>query len=554
MLRSILFAAIVLAGMPMAARANTPGASSGDTPTLKAATARLTHHSRSAVVHWLREQPVVLSAWVGADGRTIAMTFVDGRHAAILPRPLTPLRISRHGALTRRAIAQSLGNARAVGRALVDEPFASELGLGQEAGLPEVNALQAAGLKVDQLIDKQVTVQSYLNLAQYNVVYMETHSGVLGTKGDAIVASGELVNPSNDAALASYINDGSVWDAQVGGDSTDLFYAITSKFVTDHIGTFPAHSIMFVDGCALLNQTLFWQALQNKGEGALITWDGDSTAQADYLAGSAFMQQMSEGASVSAAMQSLKSGGYATSVLNGSTANLGFEGDGNITLAQAAGSPISAPTATPTTGPTATNPPPTAMPTAVPTPTPPQLQIITPARAKPGVRQLINVNTAPGTTVRVEVYFPSGSHRTFGGTTGPAGAASFSFVQQAGRIIEHHSRARVVVRATRNGLVTTQTIYYHIGYAALDIAAVPRTVASGSRVKFWLHTHKRTLVRLKLHLPDGKTHTLRTKTGGKGWSHPSYRVGQIGTGKVRVYARARVRGKTVKGYTWFAVK
>src|SRR5260370_34245960 len=65
-----------------------------------------------------------------------------------------------------------LGPARSpAGRALVLEPFATQLGLGPGAGDPEVSKLQAAGFDVTELHDTAVTVQVMATFWQYNVIY-----------------------------------------------------------------------------------------------------------------------------------------------------------------------------------------------------------------------------------------------------------------------------------------------------------------------------------------------------------------------------------------------
>src|SRR5206468_551724 len=158
------------------------------------------------------------------------------------------------------------------------EPFASELGLGPYAGQPEVDDLQAAGFSVDQGYDTSVTIAVLASLAQYNVVYIHTHSGYVN--GRWAVSSGEPVN--GDPAVQPYVSDGSVIYTGVAGGGNQTWYAITPKFVTSHMGHFGAHSFLFVNGCELLDSGDFWQALASQGAGAMVSWNGLGQAKDDY--------------------------------------------------------------------------------------------------------------------------------------------------------------------------------------------------------------------------------------------------------------------------------
>src|SRR5579884_3453021 len=106
----------------------------GDSRMLIRAGAALRHHDRSYVLHWLRHQEPVRSARLGSDGKTIAILFRDGTRGAVLPNQMQTVKF-------RLPVSRSEQQAPSSGRALVLEPFATQLGLGPNAGDPEVNAL-----------------------------------------------------------------------------------------------------------------------------------------------------------------------------------------------------------------------------------------------------------------------------------------------------------------------------------------------------------------------------------------------------------------------------
>jgi hypothetical protein len=132
------------------------------------------------------------------------------------------------------------------------EPFASQLGLGPQAGDAEVGYLQSAGYRVDQLYDTQVTLKALTTLSQYNVAYMQTHAGVVAG-GEGIVASGEL--EGTDPNVGPLIRNGTVILIGVSG-SSQKYYGITSSFITQYEGQFPAHSLLFLNGCNLLSSPI----------------------------------------------------------------------------------------------------------------------------------------------------------------------------------------------------------------------------------------------------------------------------------------------------------
>src|SRR5450759_2710955 len=147
-----------------------------DRALLRASSLRLRSASSRAVVGWLRQSSRVRRVRLGQDRSTIDVVFTDGREMLVLPKMSrtigTGLRPrSRHTASRSQRLFlrdQQVAGARAV----VLEPFATELSLGSDAGSPEVNALQVSGFAVDRAIDSQVSVTAMLSLPSYAVVYM----------------------------------------------------------------------------------------------------------------------------------------------------------------------------------------------------------------------------------------------------------------------------------------------------------------------------------------------------------------------------------------------
>ncbi len=333
-----------------------------------AAAARLAGRQPSAVAHWLRHQTDVSAAAVGPDHATIAISFRDGAELAILPATLPHARPTFLPLMRPASSAGSIAHdPGATGRAIVLEPFATELGLGPTAGQDEANALMRAGFTVDVLRDAQVTVGTMGTLSSYGAVYFQTHAGVL-PDGDAVVVTGQ----TDSAPYGDLYRDHSLIQAFVAGDPAKILYnAITSHFVTGHMGTFPSGSIMFLNGCAVLNAPVFWKALQQQNVSALISWNGDVYSSSNEVAGSFVTTKLVNGDSVSAAVDDARQSGVGFDVVGDTVVHLGFSGDGAATLSavlgrKATSTPVP-PTSTPTPAPTAT---PTLVPTATPTPLP----------------------------------------------------------------------------------------------------------------------------------------------------------------------------------------
>jgi hypothetical protein len=506
------------------------------------------------VTRRLRLQPAVESASLGRDHQTVDVRFRDGMHAAILPR------LQRNVALTRlrpfvRTAAPTGGPAA---QAAVWEPFAAELGLGPNAGDVEVQQLQAAGFAVDQKYDTNVTVAQLALLSHFNVVYMHTHSGV-SAGGDGVVASGEPAN--GDPAVAPFLQDGSVITVGVAGTS-QLYYGITSKFISAHEGTFPAKSLLFLNGCALLRATTFWQALQARGAATLISWDQNAAAKDDFLSAAAFFNVMGGGQTVSAAISTLRASGYGASSDNGVPATLGYVGDGSITLHTAAAGGNGNPTPTPvtstpvltatairtpapvaTTMRTATLAPATTS-TLTPVPTHPPVPALVSLRdlVKPGAIQHISIgNLAPTTPVQLRVTFPDGEVRQSRVDSDTAGKAQFTFIQ-SGSMLTRQSRTAVVeiTSTTASGSATT-TLHYTIGYGRVDVVAHPRTLPVGGSGAILVHTRAHQPVAVTLRPAVGKAAHMHGTTGHLGWVKLSYKIKSSWRRGQRLVVRATVR-------------
>jgi hypothetical protein len=254
------------------------------------------------------------------------------------------------------------------GRALVLEPFATQLGYGPSAGADVASALAAAGFSVDVMRDDQVTVPVMQSMSQYSVVYLETHSQTVDNHGFILTGdqdSTDYTAMRRDCA-ASNPSYCALMQGFAGHDASHLYNAITDRFIQDDLaGTFPNSTIVFINGCNLLAAPSFWNALAAKNTATLVSWDDDVDSAVTAPSAALFFKDMAQGMSVADAVAAVTAAGLGTSSFtdpsDGHTyvAHLGFLGDGTATLARAkAGDPPAA-TATPTSTPTVT-PKPTA--------------------------------------------------------------------------------------------------------------------------------------------------------------------------------------------------
>lgn len=204
-------------------------------------------------------------------------------------------------------------------RAIILEPFASQLTGQGQPGAAEAAALQQAGFTVTTLVGSQVTVPVMMNLAEYKVIYIETHSAIL-PNGDAVISTGE----TNNRPYSNLYGNGGLLQTVVAGDPSHALYnAVTGRFFTLHTGTFSPGSILFINGCATLSAPLLWQDLQARGLSTLIGWNGDVPEQAATAVGDAVMGQLGNGDTVSQAVAS------GTSLYGGDLKAYGFHYEGN---------------------------------------------------------------------------------------------------------------------------------------------------------------------------------------------------------------------------------
>ena len=281
----------------------------------------------------------------------------------------------------------------ASGRAIVLEPFADELGLGPTAGQAERDALAQAGFTVDVALNGQVTVGLMEHLADYSVIYMETHSGVL-PNGDAVVVTGETDNDP----YASLYQDGSLQQAYVAGTSDPILYnAITARFVTKHMGTFPNSSIVFLNGCKVLSAPVFVAAMRRQGVAAQISWDRNVSNTDAEQAAAFVLTHLAAGDSVQSDLTAADAAGLGTTVGDEGTTHLGFFGDGDDTLPKA----LAGATPTPTPTPTAT---------ATPTPIPLSFEVLSVRAERFGTKPDTSLRRAPlkqlkvGAKVYLSIY------------------------------------------------------------------------------------------------------------------------------------------------------
>lgn len=585
-IRGLLPLVLVLAGLGALARSGAASASYGprDGHVLGVASTRLRHHTLTQVLSWLRHQPAVRSALRGADGRTLDIRFRDGLHAAILPRTLGTVRVPL---ARQQAPAFSRDQVPAAqGQALVLEPFATQLGLGPNAGDTEVQDLQTAGYQVNQLYDTAVSVASMVSLSHYNVVYMQTHAGVLAGGGLGVVTTGEPAN--GDPAVAPFLRNGSVIEVGISG-SSKTYYAITSTFIHNYEGPFPAHSILFFNGCDLLSSSEFWNVLAAKGAGVMVSWTAEATSTDNFIAGVELFKFLdTPGTSVDSAISDVRGAGYGTSLVNGHTATLGDLGDGTITLQSAANTAVSTPvpgatatlptvapqptgsgpTATPvvvvlrtpipaTNTPMATNTPaatstptatlapgatpPTATATIAAAPTATATTAVAPTatptsapvhaltfnlkqQVAPGSWQHITMHTSPNTVVHIRVNYPNGDHQSAKRKTDKYGKAVYAYKQGASKIARGKTIAMAATVTMTTGAGAKASKSYRIRFGHLDVSVQPRAQWPGRKVTIWVHTAGHTPVALTLLFPN-RTYTLMyRKTGRAGWAEVTYPV------------------------------
>lgn len=331
--------------------------------------ARLSAHHRPAAMRWLRHQRGVSQVVFAPDATTIEVRFRDGAAGVIVD--ITPSPHRRSVAGYRRRVVSQLPSSAASSRALVLEPFASELGLGPAAGQPEIDSLRDAGFEVDVYRDGEVTIPTIESMTSYSVVYMESHSGTCGPplcKGtDVFVLTGVKVT-GDVSAYASLFRDGSMTEGVTDTNPGTIYLAFTSRLIDEHAGAFPDSSIVFINGCDLLATPDFLQTLLAHNASSVYSWNkkvynADAEAAADFI-----FPRLAAGETLSGALADARGVGLGASFAEEGTV-LGLFGDRDNTFANALHHATPTPTPTLTAVPTATRTPvPTVAPTQTPTP------------------------------------------------------------------------------------------------------------------------------------------------------------------------------------------
>ncbi len=501
-LRLLVLAALAAGFLAQPVSAHSPSHWSTERHLILVASHRLRGDSPTSVVTWLRRQRSVASAAVGRDGHTLSVQFRSGLNAAVLPdskSAAVPVPMfSRH-------VEVRTGPSATRPRALVLEPFATSLNLGPNAGAIEADDLQSAGYQVDQLRDSAVTIGTMETLANYNVVYMVTHSGV-NQWGEGVVSTGEVAN--NDPSIESMVKEFSVLIVGVAG-SDQLYYGIMSRFVQYHVGQFPSHSIMFINGCSMLSASLFWKALANKGVGAMISWDHDALAMDDVSTADDFFSAMYRGKDIADAATAVRADGLGVSrPENQPVANFGYLGDGTITLATAA-------RATPTT----TSTPVTGTPTPVKIRKP---HVTLLKHVLPGQQQRVSIVDAPGVFLRLTLIYPDGTRHTLQRSSGSAGKLTYAYTQPSSVITPSSTVARVIVTDLQSHGSATAT--YSISAGRFDLHIAPRRVGPGQRVIFSVYSQRGGHGQIDIVRGGRLVHRMLVRLSAGHWARASYVV------------------------------
>jgi hypothetical protein len=314
-------------------------------------------------IGWLRGQADVSRVALGEDRQTIEMDFRDHARFFVFPKVEEAPRRAAPANQQARIVPSIRQAGPAAKRAIVLEPFATDLHLGPDAGKAEVDSLQQAGFQVDVLRDTDVTIPVIEKLSDYSVVYMESHSGVIGD--DAFVLTHE-VDPN---PYVSLVRDGSVVQGSPENDPGHIYLAFTSGLILHHTGTFPNSSIVFINGCSILIAPRFWNAFLQQNAATIIAWDKkanntDAEQAADFM-----FPKLASGETVGAALADTRAALLDTSFSESGVSTLQLRGDIDDSFPTALAGATPTPTATPVQ--TITTPTSTATSTTVPaTPTP----------------------------------------------------------------------------------------------------------------------------------------------------------------------------------------
>jgi len=420
---------------------------------------------------WLDRQPSVSRSSVGRDGATISIYFRDGFHTAIL-WPRVPSRTRIRPSVLASSVNRVNRMSQTGRRAIVLEPFRTELDLGPDAGESETSALQAAGYTVDNYSDAAVTVDVMKTLGTYNVVYDDTHSGV-NEYGEGVIATGQVYNSNPD--LEPYIHEFSVMPVAVAG-SPLLFYGVLSRFVQSHVDPFPSASIVFWNGCDMLRASRVWMALQQKGVVAMVSWDGEVLPLDAVNSAGTFFGALSAGADVIHALAAVRSVGQGTSHVDGqSFARLGFVGEGRATLSGL----LSPEQPTPAMVVSPTTLPPTFTPTLQPVSTATSTPDANVPLPKPMVRiyrepgsagiRVVQIRSTPTARVTLEVRYAGGFVARATVHTDSSGAATYRYRQRPNAVSPASQTMQIHVRVTAHGHAVAVAVRTRADYAPLDL-------------------------------------------------------------------------------------
>lgn len=342
---------------------------------------------------WLRHQPGVRSADMGADGHTITIHLRDGVTEAILPPPSRSLAAGRPAVFTPPVspAPQSVvaGGPEVTPRpadygppALVMAPFAWQFGTSSTAS-QVTDLLNEAGYDTTELTNSQVTVASMKTLASYRLVYITGHEGILDD-GRIVVSTGQVA-PPDGGQFNSEITNGDMILARVDGDSSGtIYYDIAPGFVSKYVRDFAPDSMVVVNGCNSAAGPSLYQAFKSHDIAAYVGWDYFVVPADQERGGEAFIANMAvRGMTASAAVETAVQSGLGQSSFQGQPSQLVLVGYGQLTLASMAqvgvpatgtGTPATGTgTGTPmvaTTGTPGSTPATTSAPTGTPTPRP----------------------------------------------------------------------------------------------------------------------------------------------------------------------------------------
>lgn len=449
--------------------------------------------------------------------------------------PVRPAAASGLAASPGNGLRPLVGSRAALGRALILEPFASQLNMGPHAGDAVAEALMEGGYTVTQLYDNAVTLNTMATLSQYNIVYMQTHTGVNKDTGEAVVASGQVADVQTGGPAVS--PDYQTMTVNVEGGGNTLYDGVMSGYIRTHEGQFPHDALIFINGCDFLDGKQFWNALAAKGVGAVVSWDSWTDPLQVNTAAQLFFGYMDQGMTVASAVEAVKAAGYGVSTTPGEPpAHIGYLGDGSLTLRRQ----LQQPTSTPAP-PTAT---PTPTPVRLPTVPPPSLGVKLRSQVAAGSRQLIQVSSSPNAIVRFRVEYPNGDHQSASRVADAGGTVNYSYIQGSSKIRHGGTDALVRIVADNGSAAATLVRTYRILYGPIDLSAEPRQQVAGKPLTIWLHTWPRTFATVQLAGENGAVARFRMHTGPHGWAHRAYAIPQSLTGTVQVSA-AVTRGKHV---------